>query len=110
MGMASNYDPNAPLYLDAIETVDLTTEEFANSIKSFSERNLYMTGGNFIKFEKKKRTKNFFPILMTDSVYEGFKNANPTRKDIRENYWKQETDSIKNVTQKVFGGNVIWTI
>lgn len=110
MGMASNYDPNAPLYLDAIETVDLTTEEFANSIRSFSEGNLHMMGGNFIKFEKKKRSKVFFPILMTNSVYEGFKNANPTRNSIRENYWKQETDSIKNVSQKVYGGNVIWTI
>ena len=69
-----------------------------------------MMGGNFIKFEKKKRSKVFFPILMTNSVYEGFKNANPTRNSIRENYWKQETDSIKNVSQKVYGGNVTWGV
>lgn len=109
-GGSSYYDPNAPFYLEEVETVDLTTEEFANSIRSFSGGNLHMTGGNFIKFEKRNRTKIFFPILMTNSVYEGFKNANPTRKDIRENYWIQETDSIKNVTQKVFGGNVTWGV
>lgn len=99
-----------PLYSDEIEVVDLTTEEFANSIASVTERSLFMTGGDFIKFEKRKRIKNFPSILMTEDVYNGFRSANPRRISIRENLWKPETDKINNVTQRIYGGNVIWDI
>lgn len=110
LGGSSYYDPNAPFYLDEIETVDMTSVEFSNSIAALSNGQLYMTGGNFIKFEKRKRNKKFPAILMTKAVFNEFKNANPERKCIRENYWELETEEINNVSQAVYGSNLTWVV
>lgn len=106
----SSYDPNAPYYLSSIEKVEMTPEEFANSISSYEEGELYMSNGNFIKFERKTRKIEYPPILMTDEVFRGFKAANLERKCIKENYWKEQKHNIKNVSCKVYGGDVRWII
>lgn len=109
-GSRLSYDPNAPYYLNSIEKVEMTPEEFANSISSYKEGELYMIGGKFIKFEKKTRETVYPPILMTEAVFKGFRAANPLRNDIKENYWKEQKHNIKNVSSKVYGGDVHWII
>jgi adenylate cyclase len=109
-GGASSYDPKAPFYLTTIQKVEMTPEEFANSISQFSTGELYTTGGNLIKFEKKVRTTAYPNILMTDAVYKGFKAANPNRNAIINNYWLEQKHNIKNVGGKVYGGNVTWDL
>ncbi len=106
----SSYDPLAPYYLTTLETVEMTTEEFANNISSIKPGELYMMGGNIINFSKKKRTKSYPAILMTGEVYNGIKNENSKRNDIINNYWIEQKQVIKNVSQKVYGGNVNWDI
>lgn len=101
---------NQPLYLDKIETVEMTAEQFANSISNNKPGELYMSGGNFISFSKKERLYNYSPILMTEDVYNGFKSNNPTRNDIVKNYWKEKPHQIKNYKDKLFGGDVHWAI
>lgn len=99
-----------PLYFDRIETVEMTAEQFANSISSNKLGELLMSGGKFISFQKKERVYDYSPILMTDAVYNGFKSKNLARKDIVENYWKEQPHQIKNYKDKLFGGNVHWVI
>jgi len=107
-GMRSNYDPKAPIYLKTVETVEMTTEEFANNISSISEGRLFMLGGNFISFSKKTKSFSYSPILMTEVVYKGFKRHNPRRASILENLWTEQKHTIQNVSGKIFGGDVTW--
>jgi class 3 adenylate cyclase len=110
LGGPSSYDPSAPFYLPSTEIVQMTAEEFANSISSIRLGELYMTDGNFISFSKKERVYDYSPILMTEAVYNGLKSNNPIRKDIVENYWKEKPHQIKNYKGKLFGGDVYWQI
>lgn len=107
-GMKSNYNPNAPLYLKTVETVEMTTEEFANNISSVSEGKLYMLGGNFISFSKEMKSFSYSPILMTEVVYKEFKRQNPRRGSIINNLWTEQKHTIQNVSGKVFGGDITW--
>jgi hypothetical protein len=109
-GGVSNYDPKAPYYLTSTEIVEMTVEEFASSISSFKDGELYMSGGNFIRFSKKKRVITYPNILMTDEVYKGFKKANPLRVCIIKSFWKEQNHKIKNISSKVFGGYVTWDL
>lgn len=99
-----------PTYSDRIETVEMTVEQFANSIGSLNVGALYMTGGKLISFEKKVRTYNYSPILMSEAVYNGFKSNNPTRTSVVNKYWKEQPHQIKNYKGKLFGGDVNWDI
>ncbi len=106
----SSYDPKTPLYLSTTETVEMTMEEFANKISSARDGELYMMGGNFIKFSKEKRKYKYPNILMTENVYNGFRKANPERKCIKEKYWTEINHGIKDVSSKIYGGGVTWDI
>lgn len=109
-GSTSSYDPNAPFYLNTVETVEMTVEEFANSIAQYDDGRLFSGGGKNIKFEKKTRNFTYQNILMTETVFKGFKAANPTRKCIINNYWSEQKHNIKNVDGKIYGGGVIWDL
>lgn len=109
-GGSSNYDPNAPFYLNTVETVEMTVEEFANSIAQYDDGRLFTGGGKNIKFEKKLRKKEYSPILITASVFTGYKNANASKNDIVNNYWKEQKHQIKNIKGKIFGSGLTWKI
>lgn len=108
-GGGSYYDPNAEYYLDETEVVDLSADEFANDIYATGEK-LSMLGGKFISFEKKIISKSFYPILMTEIVYKGFKAENPEDNSVVKGFWKEEKGTIKNITTKVMGSDVNWKI
>ncbi len=99
-----------PPFLDKIEIIEMTAEQFANSISSTKTGELYMSGGNFISFSKKEKVYNYSPILMTEEVYKGYKSNNPTRNDIVNNYWKEQPHQIKNYKDKLFGADLIWVV
>lgn len=101
---------NEPQYLSTIETVNMSSEEFANSIHNFSPGELYMSGGKFISFTKKDEKYDYPPILMTEAVFNGYKSANPLSNDIKENHWKIQKHQIKNVATRIYGGRTIWTL
>lgn len=101
---------NQPLFSDKVETVEMTAEQFANSISSIKPGELYMSGGNFISFSKKEKTYNYSPILMTEAVFNGFKSNNPSRNSIINKHWKEQPHQIKNYKDKLFGGDVHWEI
>jgi adenylate cyclase len=110
LGIDSGYDPKAPFYLSTTETVEMSAEEFANSIAQYSSGDLFTTGGNLISFVKKQRNFLYPPILMTEAVYNGFKKVNSTRSCIVNNYWTEQKHSINNVASKIYGGDVHWKL
>lgn len=109
-GGTSSYDPNAPFYLNTVETVEMSVEEFANSIAQYDDGRLFTSGGKNIKFEKKKRTYKYPAILLSEAVYKGYKSANSKANDIVNNWWKEQSKPIQNVNGKVFGSNLTWKI
>ncbi len=102
-GNVSNYDPNAPFYLN---TVEMSVEEFANSIAQYDDGRLFSGGGKNIKFEKKVRKIEYPPILLSELVYNGYKKANPQYNDVVNNWWKEQKYQIKNVKGKIYGSSL----
>ncbi|NME66501.1 adenylate/guanylate cyclase domain-containing protein [Flammeovirga aprica] len=109
-GTTSNYDPNAPFYLSTTETVELTVEEFANSIAQYDDGRLFTGGGKNIKFEKKTRKYSYPPILLSEVVYKGYKKAKPNANDIKGDWWQEQKHDIPNVKGKVYGEDLTWSI
>lgn len=110
LGGKSSYDPKAPLYLPTIQKVEMTVADFANSICQYDNGELFTSGGKLIKFEKKTRSITYPNILMTETVFKGFKAANPTRKCIVNNYCSEQIHNIKNVDGKIYGGDWFWDL
>lgn len=101
--------PGEPLHLNTTETVDLSPEEFADTISMFSPEKIFTTGGKMLSFEKKDITISTHAILMTKSVYDGFSKTNPTRISIEQKLWTEVDLEIKDYTGKVYGGDIHWS-
>lgn len=99
-----------PFYLSTVKTVDMSVEEFADSIRQLKDGSMYVVGGKLISFEKKNRTTSFSPILMTEEVYKGFSNANSTRNDVVKKQWTVQAGKIDNVANKIYGSNLTWKL
>lgn len=50
------------------------------------------------------------PILMTQSVFNGFKSANPNRDCIRNNLFKKVDAHVPDYDGEIFGGDVVFNI
>lgn len=101
--------PGMSLYKDFPETVDITPEDFANSIRKEVSGNFYTVGGKLLTFEKIEKTGKNAPILMTQFVWEQFKKANPERSSVINNNWTEQDTQIREYTGQIKGGDVIWT-
>lgn len=106
-GITSSTDKE-PLYLNTVETVDLSSDEFANSISQYSSGELYMTGGKVLNFERKEIKSTAKAILMTEDVFKGFVAANPNRDSVKNKYWKEASLKIKDYSKKIYEGDVNW--
>ncbi len=103
--------PNEPLELSTIEVVDMTPEEFANSIFQYSgDGSLTTLNGKMLKFEKKEIKHKGDPILMTQAVWQGYAKANPTRKDITEKMWSYQDLIVKEYSGKIIGSGIYWSV
>jgi adenylate cyclase len=111
VGLIKNdYDPKAPLYLEATETVEMTESEFAKSFHPYKSGKGYFTGGGrMITFERKSRSTCYPPILITEAVYKGLRAEVPTA-DYAIKFWTEQTRKIKDVNGKVYGADISWEI
>ena len=64
-----------PDYLEKKETVEQSPERFADSISLLNNGELYYAGGKLVKFSKKVKSHSYPAILITESVYKGYKDA-----------------------------------
>tara|TARA_R110001599_G_scaffold280408_1_gene481611 strand:+ start:6652 stop:7647 length:996 start_codon:yes stop_codon:yes gene_type:complete len=102
--------PKEPLHLSKIETVRQSPEEFASSLRQYDSGELFTVNGKLISFEKKVSIYDYPSILMTKNVYNGYKKANPTSSDIKDNLWKKKNHTIKNVNGEIYGGDISWAL
>ena len=109
-GYPFKFDPYAPEYLDTVKSKILSHEQFIEEISSFNDGSMFFNDGKIIGFTKDIKKIAFPPILMTERVFNGYRNANPTNNSIVNNYWKKQNQKIKNVTNDFYGGNVTWVI
>lgn len=101
---------NEPLYLDKEETVEMSIEEFANSIwQSESTGEISTLNGKMVHFEKKINKSFQKPILMTQSVYNGFVNETPNHSTILKKYWQEVKADIRDYEGKVWGDDIFWS-
>jgi class 3 adenylate cyclase len=104
------YSQQQPLYQSTAQTVTMTAEEFINGVTHQKNGEFIMNGGKVISFSKATKQISFPPILMTEIVYNEYKKANKDRLDIKNNFWTEQLHNIKNVTSKVYGGDVHWVL
>lgn len=109
-GISQKYDSKAPLYLNSVETVEMSLEEFAKNITNHRDGELDLSGGKFISFSKKKNKTKFRKILITEKVFIGYKKANPDCNSIKKNDWKLSGYNFKNIKSKVYEGSFTWKI
>ncbi len=60
-------------------------------------------------FGKKLVSYGYQPILMTKSVFDGFKAACPTDKSVAEKWWKARSVNVGGYTGVIYEGDVIFT-
>jgi adenylate cyclase len=102
--------PGQPLHLTTIETVDLTPEEFADTIRQSDNQNIFTVSGKMLSFEKKEIKSKGDPILMTQVVWQGYVKANPTRKDVTEKMWSYQDVNVKEYSGKIIGSGIYWLV
>jgi class 3 adenylate cyclase len=104
------YDPSAPLYLDRIETREITKEEFSSNIFTYNSGDIGYLGGRLLEKTQLKKTYDFPPILITESVFSGLKKKNQYHSTITNNYWKSQPQKFKNMPERVFGTSLTWKV
>ncbi len=86
----------------------LSFKDFTDALIDFKDGEMNTSGVKIVGFEKKTRKTKYPSILMTDKVFKGFRSQNLTRTSILNNYWTEQKHDIKNVQNRVYGGEVTW--
>lgn len=81
--------------LTAEQFTELITKDGLNRIVSISK------DGNPVKRS---------PILVSDRVFNGYRNACPSDNSVKKGWWKEDTKHIRNVDFKVYGSDLHWVI
>lgn len=111
LGIFGNrYNPNAPLYLDRVDTNEFTKEEFADKIFSYSSGDIGFIGGKLLSINKTKKTFDFPAILINESVLNGLKRDHPEDSALKNGYWKIQPKKFKDLTETIFGAGITWRI
>lgn len=90
-----------------------TPEELVENIEfSYISPNMRYKDDNFKSFFATTNTKCNYdstpPILITDSVYKGFKKNNPEEASIKNNWWKKQSRKMPDYSGSVYGGDITY--
>lgn len=89
---------------------DYSAEELASSLLSQSGV-LHIQGIPYIiDFCPVSTEYKYDPILISETVYDGFKKACPNYNSVKNNSWKLQNGNIKDVDFKVYGANLNWKL
>jgi hypothetical protein len=88
-----------------------TPKELKENIEfSYISPNMRYKDDNFSSFFATTNTKSNYdstpPILISDSVYKGFKSNNPDANSIKNNWWKKQSRKIPDYTGSIYGCDV----
>lgn len=87
-----------------------TGEELAKYLAADINSHIKNTFNNLQKFEKVDERYEYPAILVSETVYNGFKKANPNAWSIQHNSWKRQVRPIKDIGFSVWGTSLIWDI
>lgn len=109
-GIGAAKQLNLSPYSTIKQIVKMTSEEFAQKISITKDGKFDMSDGKFISFKRNEITYDYPNILITESVYLGFKRNNATRNDVLEGLWKEQKHNIKNISGKIYGSDLNWKV
>lgn len=89
---------------------DFSKEELMSALSAINGQMHLSQFARITTFEKKEREYTFMPILMSDKVYKGFRDANPNRRSVREGQWKLQEFPIRDIDFPVYGGKTTWNL
>lgn len=108
--LEKTYALNQPFYLKKEETKFYSKEEFVDQLSNFEKGEIAYLGGKLIEFKKVVKNVKFPAILITESVLNGLKREHPDDSTIIKGFWKPQPKKFKNLTENVFGADLIWII
>lgn len=90
-----------------------TPKELEENIEfSYISPNMRYKDENFSSFFATTKTNSNYdstpPILVSDSVYNGYKKDNPEVPSIKNNWWKKQTRIIPDYSGTVYGGDITY--
>jgi hypothetical protein len=104
-----NLPANQKSFKDELTYGEFDSDSFISNFDwNSTSKSFTYSGGRIEEFQKVKSQNIFSPILMTEKVYIEFKRLNPHRKDVLNNYWKEQHNNLKQYNGKIFGGNLFW--
>lgn len=93
------------------KTQELTAEKLAESIGVSAYGQLISSSFRNARTIKKMEHKYLYkPILLSDKVYQEYKNANPQTNSIKNGWWNKETRKIRDISFDVWGANLTWVL
>ena len=99
-----------PFYSNTPTTKEMSEIEFANCMRVHKDGQLFFVHGKMISFEKKTRTYKYPPILITANTLSGLKRESANDRLYKPGYWREQIYPIKNVSGKVFGSELSWSL
>jgi adenylate cyclase len=100
-------NPLSDKFESAIVNREYTNDELVEFL-SHADKNTVWLDKNFEGFQKKNRTKIYQPILISKTVFDEYKKANPEANDIKNNWWQIQPKEIKNITEEIYGVELTW--
>lgn len=90
---------------------EYSLEDFIKRLTVTNSKYLLHNEQHFYSFNFKNSVSSIStsPILVTQSVYDGFKKKQPSAKSILKNWWTVESIKIPGYTGKIMGANVFYT-
>lgn len=89
---------------------DLSIEEFYRQTSS-KQGSLHLNGfTRILSIERKTKSYTFPPILLSQSVYDGFCRECSTMESVKNGWWKLQQFPIKDIIYNVYGHDNHWTI
>lgn len=107
--LKTSYGAVTSKYSSIVTTVSLSEKEFAARIGWSDVTGVTYLGGKFVKFEKIKETTDDPPILMSEAVFDGYKEQNPNDPSIINNHYTLQKIKIKDYKGVIYGGDLHWT-
>ncbi|MBS8271066.1 hypothetical protein DYI26_20460 [Halomonas litopenaei] len=105
-------------YYESLEEwlwLDVTYDKFLDDLEPVGFGNNFLRHKDnyfrrFFKSRKLNRVSRGSPILITERVFQGLNNENPDCDYIKEDYFKEVEEDVKDYEGKFYGADVVYSI
>lgn len=98
-------------YIKEWHWLEIPIEDFVNKLQKTFSPTIKHPDQNFSTFFRSKdhQHRSLPPILMTQSVFDGFKSSSPNDESITKNLWSKQSLEVPGYKGVIYGGNVSFT-